>query len=72
MRDVPALDSTGLHALRDVVRRSRRAGTSVFIAELPAQPRSTLFGSAAIDDIGADNVVDSIDGALVRARALYP
>src|SRR5919112_514787 len=42
MRDVPAMDSTGLHALADVVRRSRRDGTLVLLADVHAQPMVAL------------------------------
>jgi SulP family sulfate permease len=70
MRDVHALDSTGMHALRDVVRRSRRAGTEVLLADVQPQPRSALETSGALAEIGATNVVPDIDDALARAYEL--
>src|SRR2546429_631404 len=38
MRHVPAVDSTGLHALRDLVRRSRRDGSLVILSDVHSQP----------------------------------
>jgi sulfate permease, SulP family len=70
MRDVLALDSTGLHALSDVVRRSRRDGTMVLLADVHAQPRAALMASPIIDQIGRDNVFSSIELALGYAGRL--
>jgi len=70
MRDVLALDSTGLHALRDVARGAQRGGTSVLLADVHAQPRAALTASPTLDVIGADNVFGSLEDALVRAQAL--
>src|SRR6185295_5950969 len=42
MRHVPAIDSTAMHALRDLVRRTRRDGTVVLFSDVPAQPRVAL------------------------------
>jgi sulfate permease, SulP family len=68
MRDVPAMDSTGLHALADVVRRSRRDGTLVLLADVHAQPMVALGRSDLLDEIGEDNIFGNIDDALNRAR----
>ena len=38
LRHVPAIDSTGLHALRDVIRRSEREGTLVLLSDVHAPP----------------------------------
>jgi len=38
MRHVPAIDSTGLHALRDLVRRGTSEGTLVLLSDVHAQP----------------------------------
>jgi SulP family sulfate permease len=70
MRDVHALDSTGMHALRDVVRRSRRAGTEVLLTDVRPQPRAALEASGALGVFGATNVVPEIDDALARAYEL--
>ncbi len=68
MRHVPAIDSTGLHALRDLVRRSRQEGTLVILADVHAQPIVALERSGFLDEIGEQNLTGNIDDALNRAR----
>jgi SulP family sulfate permease len=68
MRRVPVMDATGLHALADVVHRSRKDGTLVLLAELQAQPRETLERSATYDEIGEENVCPTLGGAIARAE----
>jgi SulP family sulfate permease len=70
MRDVRALDSTGMHALVDVVRRSRRAGTDVILSDIQPQPRAALEASGMLDEIGPSNTAVDIDDALARAYEL--
>lgn len=70
MRDVLLLDSTGMHALRDVVHRSRQAGTGVLLSDLHMQPLVALTGSAILEEIGQENVCANLDDALARARVL--
>jgi SulP family sulfate permease len=69
MRNVLALDSTGMHALRDVVRRFRRDGTRVLLADVHMQPLVALTGSPTMADIGEENVFSNLDDALASARA---
>ena len=68
MRHVLAIDSTGLHALRDVVERSRRDGTLVVLSDVHAQPVVALVQSGMRDEIGEANVLGNLDDALNRAR----
>ena len=67
MRAVPALDATGLRALRDVVVRSRRDGTLVLLSEVHMQPLVALSRSDALRDIGEENLFGDLDLALARA-----
>lgn len=68
MRDVPAIDSTGMHALRDVVQRSRRDGTLVLLSDVHSQPLVAMTRSGLLDEVGDDNVFGNLDDALDRAR----
>jgi SulP family sulfate permease len=70
MRHVLALDSTGMHALRDVVHRSRKDGTIVLLSDVHMQPLVALTGSPIREDIGQENLFGNIDDALSRARQL--
>jgi SulP family sulfate permease len=69
MRDVSLLDSTGVRALRDVVHRSKRDNTLVLISEVHAQPAIILERSRLKAELGAENVVMTLEDALARARA---
>ncbi len=68
MRNVPAIDSTGMHALKDLVHRTRGDGTLVLISDIHTQPLVALGRSAVIDEIGEENVFGNLDDALNRAR----
>lgn len=68
MRNVPAMDSTGLHTLREVVRRARRDQTLILLAEVHAQPMVALVRSGLIDEIGREALFANLDDALHRAR----
>ena len=67
MRDVSLIDSSGLHALREVVRRFRRDRTLVLLAEVHAQPLAVLESSELFAELGED-IFMNIDDALERAR----
>jgi SulP family sulfate permease len=68
MRNVPAIDSTAMHALRDLVRRTRRDGTVVLLSDVHAQPLIALGRSELLDEIGEDYLFGNIDEALEAAR----
>jgi SulP family sulfate permease len=68
MRRVPAIDATGLHALTDMVHRSRGDGTLVLLAEVQPQPLQALRRSVLIDEIGEEHICPSLEAALARAR----
>jgi SulP family sulfate permease len=67
MRRVPAIDATGLHALKDVVLRSRRDGTTVLLCEVQEQPLQALQRSAWIEEIGEERILPTLDAAIARA-----
>ncbi|MGH7674449.1 MAG: SulP family inorganic anion transporter, partial [Gemmatimonadales bacterium] len=69
MRNVPAIDSTGLHALKDLVRKSRREGMLVLLSDVHAQPVVALERSGLWDELGEENIHGHLDDALNRARA---
>jgi SulP family sulfate permease len=70
MRHVLALDSTGMHALKEVVERSRKEGTVVLLADIHMQPVVALTGTPAMAAIGEENLFGNLDDALNRAREI--
>jgi SulP family sulfate permease len=70
MRHVLALDSTGMHALRDVVHRTRRDKTVVLLSDVHMQPLVALTGSPVLAEIGQENLFGNLDDALNKARRI--
>jgi SulP family sulfate permease len=68
MRNVPAIDSTAMHALKDLVRRTRRRGTRVILSDVHAQPLVAMERSGMLAEVGEDNLYGDIDAALEAAR----
>jgi SulP family sulfate permease len=68
LRHVPAIDSTGLFALRGLHRRCRREGTRLLLSDVQEQPRAALARSGLLDELGAGQVFASLDEALEHAR----
>jgi sulfate permease, SulP family len=68
MRNVPAIDSTAMHALQDLIRRTRKDRTRVLLSEVHAQPLIALGRSEMLGEIGEDSLCGDIDSALLEAR----
>ena len=68
LRHVPAIDSTGLHALRELIHRSRQEGMLVILSDVHAQPVVALERSGLYDELTEENIHGNIDDALNRAR----
>ncbi len=70
MRNVPAIDSTGIHMLEKIIRNSDRKGVTLLLAGVRSRPRQALSKAGVIDLLGEKNVLDNIDQALERADEL--
>lgn len=70
MRNVPAVDSTGLHHLEQVWQSSRDQGIAFIISGIHAQPLIALERSGLAERIGEENIFGGIDDALDRAREI--
>jgi SulP family sulfate permease len=68
LRHVPAIDATGLQALRRLVQRARQHGTRVVLSELQTQPREALIRSGMLAELGTDSLAESIDEALAKGE----
>jgi len=68
MRDVPAIDSTGLHALHELARSCKHDGTLLLLADVHAQPMFALVRSDMLVELGEENLFGNLDVALDRAR----
>ena len=70
MRNVPAIDSTAMHALKDLVRRTRKQGTEVLLSDVHSQPLIALGRSGLLDEIGEEHMFGNVDEALEAARLI--
>jgi sulfate permease, SulP family len=69
MRNVPAIDSTAMHALKDLIRRTRHQGTQVLLSDVHSQPLVALQRADLLEEIGEQNLFGGVDEALEAARA---
>lgn len=67
LRHVPAIDATGLRVLTELVHAGRREHTLVLLAEVHAQPLIALTRSALLDELGEEQVLPTLEGAIARA-----
>jgi SulP family sulfate permease len=67
---VPVIDSSGIRVLDEIVKRSRKEGTAIYLAELHEQPLRALRQSELFDLLGKENIFDGIEDALEAARLL--
>ncbi len=70
MRQVLALDSTGLHALETVRRQLSGHGTHLILSGVHAQPMAVLVRAGALERLGTDNVLATFREAVARAWEL--
>jgi SulP family sulfate permease len=65
-----AIDSTGLHALETLADRLRRSGRTLVLCGARRQPAAFLDRAEFIEHVGAENVREHVQDALVRARQI--
>lgn len=71
LRNMTAIDATGLHALEQLADRLTRAGRTLLLCGALHQPRRLLQRAEFIEHIGEDNILPHISAALRRAQELY-
>lgn len=70
MRNVPAIDATGEHALENFYNTCKKAGTQLVLSGVNPVPYETLKKMHFIEMIGEENVTNHIDKALERTREI--
>ncbi len=69
MRNVPAIDASGIRVLDDLFQSFRHQGIRFVIAGMHAQPLVALDRAGKLDAYGRNNIVATLDEALAVARA---
>jgi SulP family sulfate permease len=70
IRDVMALDATGLRALEELHTEAVREGTTLVLAGAHAQPLAVLARSGLLERLGEDNLTNDLNSALERSREI--
>jgi SulP family sulfate permease len=70
MRNVPAMDATGFHALNRIHRECLKKHITLLISNPQEQPRRTMEKAGFMEKIGPENVCVNYDAALARAAEL--
>jgi SulP family sulfate permease len=70
LRNMTALDATGVHAMDQFAERLRGVGKTLLICGALEQPSRLLRGSDFLKHIGAENMLPDLQSALDRARQL--
>lgn len=68
MRDVLAIDATGLDALEDLMEKLRKHKKELVLCGPHSQPLFAMTRAGFLDRIGSENVCGDMDAALARAR----
>jgi len=72
VRDVPAMDATGLVNLESTIDRLARAGIAVILGGVAAQPAEVLARAGWKSEEGRLVICDRFDDAIALARLLAP
>lgn len=67
MRYVPAIDSTGLRILTQIVRKSKKQKVGVILSGVQDQPMHAMEQDGLLDLIGRENVCTHFEAAVQRA-----
>ncbi len=68
MRNVPAIDSTGLHSLRQILKKSKKQQITLILSGVQPQPMKALKQIGLVEKVGKENICSNIDASLKRAR----
>jgi SulP family sulfate permease len=68
MKDVPAIDSTGISVLETFVNQCKRKKIRVMLCDIQVQPMKALSKAGFIGEIGIENIIDDLDKAIALAE----
>jgi SulP family sulfate permease len=71
LRNMTAIDATGLHALESFSRQLRKSGRTLVVCGARHQPARFLARAEFVDEVGRDNIVPHVEAALSRARSIH-
>jgi sulfate permease, SulP family len=70
LRNMTAIDATGVHALEELATRLRNSGRTLLLCGAREQPAALMRAAEFHDHLGDANICPNIEAALRRAEAL--
>ncbi len=70
LRNMPAIDGTGLGAFEDLADRLHESGRSLVLCDMREQPTRLMHMAEFGRHVGRENICPTFDDALMRARAI--
>jgi SulP family sulfate permease len=71
LRNMTAIDATGLHALEQLAERLQRSGRTLLLCGALPQPSKMLHRADFVEHVGEDNILPNIEAALRRAAEVF-
>lgn len=68
LRNMTAIDATGIHAIETFAKRLRASGRGLILCGAMEQPSKLLQGTRFLANLGSENIVANIQAALDRAK----
>ena len=68
MRNVPAMDVTGMEALEEAYRTCQKKGIQLLLSHVNEQPMRVMEKAGFVEKLGKENFCEHIDAALERAE----
>jgi SulP family sulfate permease len=68
LRNMTAIDATGIHAIETFAKRLHESGRSLILCGAMEQPSKLLSGARFVERIGRENIMPNVQAALDRAR----
>lgn len=70
MRNVPAMDISGLEALEETLEICKKRGMTLILSHVNKQPYRVMEKAGFIEKVGQENLCENIDASLKRAATL--
>ena len=70
LRNMTAIDATGIHAIETFAKRLRVSGRALILCGAMEQPSKLLQGTRFVENLGSENIMANIQAALDRAKEI--
>jgi SulP family sulfate permease len=71
LRNMTAIDATGLHAFEQLAERLQKSGRTLLLCGALPQPSKMLHRAEFVEHVGEDNILPDINAALERAAVVF-